>query len=174
VAHGNSVWSFAYLFLIAGFIKHHLTKLPTTRLLLITALTGFLLLASELFLGFRNDNIYLCWLNYNGLPFVLSVLVFMVFRQLVVSENKFWNLFVKLAPYTFGVYLIHDHLQVREWLWTTLSLPSYCNDLTYPFMVVGLCLVVFVVCATIEAIRKKLFAVLGVDALIRKVDRWTF
>ena len=25
VAHGNSVWSFAYLFLVAGFIKHHVS-----------------------------------------------------------------------------------------------------------------------------------------------------
>ena len=174
VAHGNSVWSFAYLFLIAGFIKHHLTKLPTTRLLLITVFVVLLLFASELFLGFRNNNIYLFWLNYNGLPFVLSVLVFMVFRQLVVPENKFWNLFVKLAPYTFGVYLIHDHLLVRGWLWPMVSLSTVCDKVYFPFVVIGLCVLIFIVCSLIDAIRKKFFALFRIDALIAKVDKWSF
>ena len=144
------------------------------HLSVIVGLLSLLILLCEVIGGYNHGSISLYWLDYNGLVLVLSVAVFVLVRQLQIPEKGLWRVLVNAAPYTFGVYLIHDHLLVRGWLWTTLSLPSYCNELTYPFMVVGLCLVVFVVCATIETIRKKLFAILGIDALIRKVDRWTF
>lgn len=174
VAHGNSVWSFAYLFLIAGFIKHHLKKVPMGRLSVIVGLLTLLILLCEVIGGYNHGSISLYWLNYNGLALLLSVAVFVLVRQLQIPEKGLWRVLIKAAPYSFGVYLIHDHLLVREWLWNTLSLPSYCDTLVYPIMVIGFCLVIFVVCATIETIRKKLFAVLGIDTLIKKVDRWTF
>jgi hypothetical protein len=160
--------------MIAGFVRHHLNKVPMGRLSMIVLLLTLLILMCEVIGGYHSGSISLYWLNYNGLVLVLSVAVFVLVCQLQIPEKGLWRVLVNAAPYTFGVYLIHDHLLVRGWLWTTLSLPSYCDTLAYPFMVVGLCLFIFVVCATIEAIRKKLFAVLGVDALIRKVDRWTF
>ena len=174
VAHGNSVWSFAYLFMIAGFIKHHLKDIPTARLIQAVALLVLLIFSCEIIGGYHEGIIHRYWLNYNGLVLILSVAVFVLVRQLKVPNNGFWGVLVKAAPYTFGVYLIHDHLLVREWLWNTLYLPSFCEELTYPFIVIGLCLVIFIVCVTIEAVRKKLFAVFGIDSLIRKVDKWTF
>ena len=173
VAHGNSVWSFAYLFMIAGFIKHHLKKVPMGRLSMIVVSLIVLILVCEIIRGYKNGSIFLYWLDYNGLVLMLSVAVFVLVRQLQIPERGFWTVLVKAAPYTFGVYLIHDHLLVRDWLWNTVSLSSYGDKWLYPIIVIGICLVIFIVCAAIDAVRKKLFAVLGVDALIRKVDRWT-
>lgn len=172
VAHGNSVWSFAYLFFIAGFIKHHVTKKNTVRLLATIILVTLLLLTYEVILGYRRESISLRWLDYNGIPFVLSVLVFLLVRQTKVPENWFWNLLVKAAPYTFGVYLIHDHLLMRGWLWTTTSLTSQCDTLAFPLIVIGLCLAIFVICACMDAIRKQLFSVCRIDNLIAKADKW--
>ena len=124
-----------------------------------------------------NDVLYLrllYWLNYNSLPIILSVALFILIRQLRVPHYRFWNLLVKFAPYTFGVYLIHDHLTVRQWLWTTVSLPSYCDNLFFPLIVIGLCVVIFVICALLDIIRKKLFTLFGIDDLIIRVDRWSF
>ena len=174
VAHGNSVWSFAYLFMIAGFIKHHLKKVPMGRLSVIVVSLIVLILVFEVIGGYKNGIIFLFWLNYNGLVLILSVAVFVLVRQLQIPEGGIWSVLVKAAPYTFGVYLIHDHLLVRDWLWNTVPLSSYCDKWHYPFVVVGICFVVFVVCATIDAIRKKLFALLGIDKLITKVDKWSF
>ena len=173
VAHGNSVWSFAYLFMIAGFIKHHLKKVPMGRLSMIVLLLTLLILVCEVVGGYYNGSISLYWLNYNGLVLILSVAVFVLVRQLQISESGFWNILVKAAPYTFGVYLIHDHLLVREWLWNMVSLSSYCDKCLYLFIVIGICLVIFVACAVIDAVRKKLFVLIGIDKSIAKVDRWT-
>ena len=174
VTHGNSVWSFAYLFLVAGFIKHHLKKLPMTWTLVSALFVTLLTMGCEVFLGYHDNAVSLLWFNYNGLPFILSVLVFIMIRQMQISESGFWKVLVKLAPYTFGVYLIHDHLMVRGWLWSSVSLTSFCDQWIYPIIVVGLCCLIFVVAALIDGIRKKLFAILRIDDLISKADRWSF
>lgn len=174
VAHGNSMWSFAYLFLIAGFVKHHLKLFSKARLLLIVVILSLLTLVCEVYLGYNKDMAYLYWLNYNGLPFVLSVTVFMLVRQIRVPQNGFWNSLVKIAPYTFGVYLIHDHLLVREWLWTKIPMRSCCDLLFYPLIVIGICAGIFVVASMIDIIRKKLFALLCVDKFLMKADNLSF
>ena len=174
VAHGNSVWSFAYLFMIAGFIKHHLKRVPMGHLSMIVVSLIVSILVCEVIGGYKNGSIFLYWLDYNGLVLILSVAVFVLVRQLQIPERGFWNILVKAAPYTFGVYLIHDHLLVRDWLWNTLSLSSYCDKWLYLFLVIGICFVIFVVCAAIDAVRKKLFAVIGIDKFITKVDKWSF
>ena len=174
VAHGNSVWFFAYLYIIAGFIKYHLKRIPFAHLLTLIVFLIILIMGCEVFYGYHGSEIKLYWLDHNALPFILTVLVFILIRQLKVPNNCFWNPFVKFAPYTFGVYLIHDHLLVREWLWTTLSIPSYCEDILYPFIVIGLCSAIFVICVIIESARKRLFSLFKIDTIIAKVDRWSF
>ena len=174
VAHGNSVWSFAYLFLIAGFIKHHLKENPIPRIMMTIILLVLLILSCEVIGGYRQGNVHLYWLNYNGLALILSVAVFILVRQLKVPDNGFWNILVKVAPYSFGVYLIHDHLLIRDWLWSNVSLTTYCDQLLYSIIVIGLCLVIYMVCTIIDAVRKKLFSILRIDDLIAKADRWSF
>ena len=172
VAHGNSVWSFVYLFLVAGFIKHYLKEISMAWLLTVAILVSLLTMGCELFFGYQNHSVHLFWFNYNGLPFILSVIVFIIVRQMQMTDSGIWKLLVKLAPYTFGVYLIHDHLMMRGWLWDTVSLTSVCDQWTYPLMVVGLCCLIFLIAALIDGIRKKLFTVLKIDNLILKVDGW--
>lgn len=145
-----------------------------TWLLASALFVTLLTMGCEVFLGYHDNAVSLLWFNYNGLPFILSVLVFIMIRQMQISESGFWKVLVKLAPYTFGVYLIHDHLMVRGWLWSSVSLTSFCDQWIYPFIVLGLCCLIFVVTALIDGIRKKLFAILGIDDLISKVDRWSF
>ena len=173
VAHGNSVWSFVYLFMIAGFIRLHLKRLSISKLLITLVLLTILTIVCEVFFGFQNGQMHLFWLNYNGIPFVLSVVAFILVRQVRIPESGIWILMAKVAPYTFGVYLIHDHLLVREWLWNTIGLSSWCDNPLFPLIVLGLCLLIFVVCALIDTLRKKLFTVLKVDGAIAKIDKWS-
>lgn len=174
VAHGNSVWSFAYLFLVAGFIKHHINNIPKIYLLLTIVLITLLTIGCEVYLGYNKDIVYLSWLNYNGLPFILSIAVFIIVRQFQVPRNRFWNVMIRCAPYTFGVYLIHDHLLVREWLWTTIPMQSFCSYLIFPLIVIGVCAAIFIVGVMIDIIRKKVFVRLRVDKLLMRVDKFSF
>lgn len=174
VAHGNSIWSFAYLFLVAGFIKHHVKKLSNIHLFIIGTLVTFCTFISEVVLGYQDDSVHLYWLNYNGLPFVLTVVVFLLVRQLQIPESFFSNVLVNMAPYTFGVYLIHDHLLVRDWLWTTVPMSSYCNHWAFPLLVIGISIGVFLICALLDSIRKQFFTLIKIDNLISKADKMPF
>lgn len=170
VAHGNSVWSFAYLFMIAGFIRHHLQEVSKNVLLTAIVLVTLLTMACELYFGYNNGYVSLFWFNYNGLPFILTVLVFVFIRQVHIPDSGIWNVLVKLAPFSFGIYLIHDQLMVRDWLWSNVPIASFCSQWIYPLVVLGWCVLIFLSCAFIDYLRKKLFAWLGIDKQIANID----
>lgn len=174
VAHGNSLLSFVYLFVVAGFIRHHLKQQPMKKLVTVISVVVLITLACELIVGTHHHISHLVWFDYNGLPFILSVLIFILVKQVQVPNTILWNSLVRLAPYTFGVYLIHDHLLVRGWLWSTFSLTPQCEEWVFPLVAIGICLLIFLICSLIEAIRKKVFEISRFDRLITKTDSWHF
>ena len=173
VSHGNSVWSFSYLFLVAGFIKHHMKRLPMRKLLLAAATVALLILSIELWQGKKGDSVYLLWLDYNGLPFVLSVIVFILVKQWRIGNGAFLTLLARMAPYTLGVYLIHDHLMMRQWLWTNIDFSPYCGRLLFLPVVAGCCIGLFLVCIIIDMCRKQLFNILKFNDAMKKLDKWS-
>lgn len=157
VVHGNSVWCFAYLFMFAGFIRHYSGDFSKRKLLFFIALVVMLTAVSEMYMGCKGDIAHLFWFDYNGLPFILSIVMFIFIRQVNIPSSMLWNIMVKVAPYTFGIYLIHDHLKVRDWLWKIVSLTSYGQRWDYSLYVFILSLLVFVICTFVDAVRKKSF-----------------
>jgi surface polysaccharide O-acyltransferase-like enzyme len=107
VAHGNSVWCFAYLFMFAGFIRHYSGDFSKRKLLFFIVLVVMLTAVSEMYMGCKGDIAHLFWFDYNGLPFILSIVMFIFIRQVNIPSSMLWNIMVKVAPYTFGIYLIH-------------------------------------------------------------------
>lgn len=172
VAHGNSVWSFAYLFMVAAFIRHHLGKVALAKLVATICLLILLIFGVEIVCGIQHGVLHLYWLDYNGLTALLAIAVFVYFRQLSIPDTWFWNVIVKIAPYTFGVYLLHDHLVMRNWLWQTFSLSDFGHQLGYIPAVIGLCLLIFTTGVLVDFAKKNLFVFCQVDSIIEKVDSW--
>ena len=170
ISHGNSVWSFVYLFFIAGFIRLHLKRIPMGKLVVTVLGLALLTMVSEMVLGIHNGVGHLLWFNYNGILLFLSVAVFVFIRQQQIPETGIWRLMVKVAPYTFGVYLIHDHLLMRDWIWKTLSMTSYANQWIYALAVMVVCVLIFAICILIDTVRKRLFAILKMDDLMIRLD----
>ena len=170
ISHGNSVWSFVYLFFIAGFIRLHLKRIPMGKLVVTVLGLALLTMGSEMVLGIHNGVGHLLWFNYNGILLFLSVAVFVFIRQQQIPETGIWNLMVKVAPYTFGVYLIHDHLLMRDWIWKTLFMTSYANQWIYALAVMVVCVLIFAICILIDTVRKRLFAILKMDDLMIRLD----
>lgn len=174
ISHGNSVWSFVYLFFIAGFIRLHLKHIPYGKLLTVLVGLFFVTMVSEMILGTHHGVGHLLWFNYNGIILLFSVVVFIFIRQINFPETGIWNIMVKVAPYTFGVYLIHDNLLMRDWLWSTIAMTSYADQWVYPLAVMASCLFIYVICTLIEVARKQLFALLRIDDIILKLDSWSY
>ena len=175
ISHGNSVWSFVYLFLIAGFIRLHLKRISMGKVLTAVVVLALVTMVAQVILGLHDSAGHLFWLNYNGIILLLSVAVFIWIRQMRVPETGLCDWMVKAAPYSFGVYLIHDHLLMRDWLWHhTLSMTRYAEQWTYPLVVLGVCLSLFVICALIDVIRQRLFTLLHIDSLVKRLDGWSY
>ena len=96
--------------------------------------------------------------SYNHiLTLLASVAVFYAFMHWEPKESKAVHYVSKIAPYTFGVYLIHENAAIRD-LWTGWFLVEKVKDslLFVPYMVlVIICL--FAVCMAIDYIRACIF-----------------
>ncbi len=77
------------------------------------------------------------------------------FRELDIPNSKIINL---MASATFGVYLIHDNIFVRPFLWRTLFKNATFQDSPYliPYSI-AVILTVYICCTVIELIRAKIF-----------------
>lgn len=84
--------------------------------------------------------------------FLISLLLFLGFKNSNIKDNKFIN---KIASTTFGIYLIHDNVYIRLFLWNYIfKLNIYENDIVLiPYSILS-CMIVFVVCSLIDLIRK--------------------
>ncbi len=81
--------------------------------------------------------------TYNYLPCLLGAVgLFGVFRKITIREGRWAGLIRRVAPYTFGVYLLHEHILIRyEWM-NWLRVDAVRGSLLFlPHMVWCICVV---------------------------------
>jgi len=98
-------------------------------------------------------------LCYNYITVLIaSVGLFAAFRSLNIKPNKFIN---RIAGYTFGVYLLHENIVLRE-LWPKLLGIEAVNGKWYQILHMLLCIVIVFACGCIiDAIRTMIFDKVG-------------
>ncbi len=99
--------------------------------------------------------------SYNSLAVLAaSLCLFAFFTKINIAGKKVCKVINTLATATFGVYLIHEHRYLR-YLWPQwLSVESNADK---PWMILhwlGSVVLVFMLCATIELIRKRIFSLI--------------
>jgi len=110
---------------------------------------------------------------YNGLGIVLALILFSWFKNHKFRQNAFTSLIVKIAPLTFGVYLIHEHEYVKDFLWHRIyDWTTFSNSPLLIPVLLGFSLIVFFTCIFVEYVRTKLFKILGIDRLINRIATW--
>lgn len=160
---GDVVW-FAYLYLLAGFLK--LYAMPWAFrwrwAALAVAVLAYLTPALVLPL-YSVFPVPVEWQNYlqpglttqTRLPILVAACGLVVFA--VTSRLRAIPAVNYLAGLTFGVYLVHDHYLVREWLWKTVFVPQPgAAGWGLAGFALGSIAVVFVTASIIEALRQQL------------------
>lgn len=108
--------------------------------------------------------------DYNGFPYLLAVLFFSWIKNYHFKENFFTRLFVKIAPFTFAVYLIHDNKYIRSYLYDIGGVnPEILNNIWMIPHVILFSVVVFIVCIAIDVLRERLFVLCGIDKIQTRV-----
>lgn len=105
--------------------------------------------------------------SYDGPVFFLSLAVFVFFAN-TSFNGRFVDKLVKIAPYTFGVYLIHAHPFWHGRIWETV-IPQ---EFKMPMVVycLGSCVAIFLICVVIDMLRSWVFKILRVEKLCNKVS----
>ena len=84
--------------------------------------------------------------------FPASVLLILGFKNTAFRCSKVIN---AVATTMFGVYLIHEHPSVREFVWNHfLPTEKYINSVWFVFYSLAVCVLFFMACIGIEWIRK--------------------
>lgn len=157
------VW-FMVLYLIAGYIKKHfdLSKISFVQCILVTLSSIMLLFWIICSLDNFNfsykvtyilEEYYNFYIRENSIFVMLSSMaIFLFFLKLPKKSNKFIN---KIASATLGVYLIHDNIYMRKYLWHDL-LNTQDKFFSVDFLAysVVIVIIVYIACTIIDLIRQ--------------------
>lgn len=105
--------------------------------------------------------------SYNHvLTLLASLSLFFAFKHWQPKEGKATRFLCKIAPYTFGVYLIHENIAIRN-LWPGwFSVEQVRGSLLFiPYMLIVI-VCVFAVCMGIDWIRKAVFDKIFADRIL--------
>lgn len=185
--YGNHYYSplllFIFLFFIAGYIRRFR---PSFRLwgkerygaLYLAGCAGLALLTTAAEWGlYRQEGTFVFFTPSNkGFSLPLACCLFL--WALRFRVRRLWmRQLVRLAPYTFGVYLMHDGTLMRTFLWDRLFvLRNHLGEWWLVPCLLAVVVGVFAVCAAIDALRAALFRRWPLDVWLFvglcRVARW--
>ena len=160
----NIVW-FIVLYLLGGYFRRYSSvfisypniSFPLLVFSIITMLTARTI---QLYIGIDSEGIaadlisIMANIDANAImPFIISVLAFCAFLRLKFEAN---SLFFDISKATFGVYLIHDNLLFRKYMWESLIQTKNMYESFYfiPLSILSV-LILYMICSLIEIFREK-------------------
>lgn len=162
----RSLLWFTCLYFIAGYLKLYGTPkfLIKYKGLTLVVMWIFLILLASMYNSLTWPMFKMKGSDYNGPIFFLSFTLFIYF---VNTDFRRGLLLAKLAPYAFGVYLIHDNPMVRKVLWEyvisdSIKLPIFIHCLLVS-------VIIFLTCVIIDFIRTQLFRAIKFDEIMDKI-----
>lgn len=179
LAKGYSMLWLGALYLIGGYIKKYdiLTQLRKGNFGLyllsigLVCLSKFLIEFISVLLGREYNN--LLFVSYTS-PFILLASIFLfLFLSRIHFRSKISKTIVTFfAPISFGVYLIHT----QPFVWNRLLIDRFLEFATLPaplliLFVLLAAISIFIFCALVDLIRKKLFELFRISAFSAFVER---
>lgn len=170
---GESFIWFAFLYLVAGYIrlyfnKHVNKKICISIILLVSIIIVLLRFLSMKFIGKELER--LLYFS-NILNFVSLISLFLCFKDVQIKNQKINNIIGKISPLTFGIYLIHDNFYFKPFLWVNLlKVSDFANSKYLILHFVISVILVFTVCGLIEFVRTKIWNLCSKLKLSKKVD----
>ena len=168
---GYSWASLSVLYMVGAYLRLYPPKfrfplLWYFGLSLITAASRIIL--TTLYYEYRFDSAFLkMFMQYNSVPVVAaSVCLFVFFVNLDIKNRVVLWIIKFFSPAAFGVYLIHEQIEVKELIWPIINPTQYMKS---PMLLPYLLLVIFalfLICALLDKIRHLLSVVLHVPQVI--------
>lgn len=173
---GYSYSSFVVLYVIGAYMRRYAVSFrhPLIWYFLLSSVTAasrITLTALHYTFGF--DTVYLkALMQYNSVTVVLaSVFLFDFFVHLNIKSSIFRGFIGFFAPLTFGVYLVHEQIEVKSLLWSALNPSQYAaSPLLYAHLIPTI-LILFLSCAALDFLRGRLSNLLKIPALFALISQ---
>lgn len=149
-----------------GFLAYRVKdKIKTKTIVLALTLSALVLLFSPAIINILakvgytyNENLF--WQFDSPICIMMATSLFLLFEKIKLKSTAINT----IASATFGVYLIHDNIFIRTYLWggeSVLNLPGHYFDNKMHFIIlsVSTIAIIFVTCTAVELIRKKIFGI---------------
>ncbi len=153
---GKSLYSFIFMYCLGGYLKRFVKKPQKINIRFLLAYIGICSINFIIKLFSGADSAYSGAFGWFSNPFVIfsSIAIFMFF----LSLNFYSNIVNKIASTTFAVYMIHEFTYLRNFLWSVFSFKQYDGSVFQCVIkIIGISLLVFAVCMTIELLRQLVF-----------------
>lgn len=177
----NSMMWFMFLFFVGGYIRMHVSGEGRNNygkyfFLSAIVLAAFFQMQRIWKYGIDSEPFLLDYHDNNGVQFVTALLLFLWAAKLKVKDSWFVRLMCRIAPLTFGVYLIHDNEFVRSVLWKAIGVKSFRDSWLFVPVIAAGSVAVFTVCIGIDWLRDRLFQLLRanewIDSVYGKIYEW--
>lgn len=154
---GFNIINFIFLYFIGAYIKKSNIKWSNKKAFIIFILSTFCILFSTVILSIKTHNLNNHFYSYNNIFIIFqSFSLFMLFKNFTF-HSKIIN---GISPLVFGIYLIDDHIYIRNYIYTKIFHTIQFNSSNL-FVIYTICsiLIIFIVCLTIEYLRSLLFKI---------------
>lgn len=160
------IW-FICLYIVAAYFRKYIpSELENKKSILMYFFSSFLLFLLWIIISYclpqNSDNMYITeiahyYFNYNSiLVFLGSISLFQYFRGVKINSHIVKNMLKHVTPLMFGVYLIHDNPNMRDYVWFWLKTADL-SFYEYPFATFVYTVLIFMVCLFIDYFRSILF-----------------
>lgn len=165
--YGHNIFWFIYLYIVGGYIRLYEPLSNQTKLLSYIFVVLLLLVSINGIVSHLTTGINPFFsIHNNGVIFIFSLLSFLIIKNIKLNiSNAINKILIKIAPYTFGVYLIHDNNYIREILWykQLFQFEEHFNTYYFILYLLAISILIFVICVCIDKMRSLLFNALQVD-----------
>ena len=126
-------------------------------------LSGIILIIIGTKIAFATAHSLAFYRMQSVLTLLSALSMFMVFKNINMSYKRWINV---IASASFGVYLIHDHRVVREFLWIKLfNVALYQNSLLLIPYSLGVVFFIYLTCTIIDILRQAVFEKVFLNAV---------
>lgn len=103
--------------------------------------------------------------------FLASIFLFLAFREIEISPRFLGKCILTVSPNVFGIYLIHDHNDIRSLIWNEIfHCSEWGTSAAMILKIIGASMTVFVICLLIEATRRRMWKLCHMDAKLERIS----
>ena len=176
----NSMLWFIFLFYVGGYIRLHFKatgKNNFGKYYFLSAIVLAISFQAKRFMlySLHDAPFMIDYHDNNGIEFVTALCLFLWAARWKSPDTRFVRSMARIAPFTFGVYLLHDNEFIRPLLWQSIHAKDFYDSWLFLPLLAASTAAIFLCCIAIDAMRDRLFRLLRInghiDAIADKLNR---